>query len=132
MKKNIILLIVVSLMVVVSLVSAGSFVINYGGNQIFTVATSGNVNVSGTIAENGVLLSDTYLALAGGALTGVLSSDSNITTTDEFVGSGKYLTGISTYNTTYAGYVTDGVTIKYQNISNIPTCGADEHLDYDG
>jgi len=38
----------------------------------------------------------------------------------------------STYNATYAGHATDGVVIKYQNISNLPTCGAGEHLDYDG
>ena len=35
-----------------------------------------------------------------------------------------------------ANYVQSGTAdawaVKYQNISNLPTCGADEHLDYDG
>jgi len=38
----------------------------------------------------------------------------------------------STYNATYAGYATDGVTIKYQNISNIPTCSGTDKLIFDG
>ncbi|MBU2634400.1 MAG: hypothetical protein KJ674_04085 [Nanoarchaeota archaeon] len=38
----------------------------------------------------------------------------------------------STYNITYESYAINGTTITYQNISNIPTCGANEHLDFDG
>lgn len=133
--KNLILLFPLILVFTMLLVSAGDFKIDYGGATIFTVATSGNTNISGTIAENGVLLSETYLALAGGTLTGNLLSDNynmTITGTGYFVGDGSYLTGISTINATYAAFATDGVTIKYQNISNIPTCDPNEHLDFDG
>ena len=111
------------------LVSAGDFNINYGGSKIFTVATSGNVNASGTIAESGVLLSETYLALTGGALTGILSSDSNFTTTADvqanyFVGDGSKLTGIT---------IGDNSTeISINNVTDVPTCGADTFLKYDG
>ncbi|GAI35763.1 unnamed protein product, partial [marine sediment metagenome] len=131
-RKVLILLLPIVLVFAISVVSAGDFKIEYGGDAIFTVATSGNVNASGTIAESGVLLSDTYLALAGGALTGVLSSNANITTTAHFVGNGSFLTSVPTYNATYDAYAVGGVTISYQNISNLPTCGAGEHLDYDG
>jgi hypothetical protein len=41
-------------------------------------------------------------------------------------------TSFSTYNATYDEYAENGTTIAYQNITNIPTCGADEHLDFDG
>jgi len=88
------LTLMIMILVVGTLVSAGDFQIEYGGSKIFTIATSGDVNVSGTIAENGILLSDIYLGLSGGALTGVLSSNSNITTDSYFVGDGRYLTNI--------------------------------------
>ena len=125
MKKTIRLFItMMSVLALLTFVTAGDFQIEYSGSKIFTVATSGDVNASGVIYENNVLLSDTYLALSGGALTGILSSDSNITTTDYFVGNGKFLTGIN---------IEDNSTqIVYQNITNIPTCGEGEHLDFDG
>lgn len=125
-KRNIPFVMAIVFVLALGLVSAGDFKINYGGNDIFTVATSGNVNASGTLAESGVLLSETYLALAGGALTGILSSDSNITTSAFVVGDGTYLKNA---NIT----ITDNSTeITYKNITDIPTCSNTERLNFDG
>src|SRR5690606_5078431 len=38
----------------------------------------------------------------------------------------------STFNSTYASYGVDGVLIKYQNITNIPTCSGTDVLSFDG
>ena len=131
-KKVLILLLPIVLVFSMLLVSAGDFKIEYGGSAIFTVETSGNVNASGTLAESGVLLSNIYLALAGGTLTGAINSDSNISTSAYFNGSGKYLTGISTINATYAAFAVNGTKISWNNITDFPTCGAGEHLLYNG
>ena len=94
--KTFLMLSMVSVLMFMSLASAGDFRLNFGGNQIFTVATDGDVNASGNIYENNVLLTDIYVTLTGAnALTGVLSSTANITTTASFVGSGEFLTGIT-------------------------------------
>jgi len=119
--KNKLLWISVGIVILVTtLVVAGDFQIEYGGDKIFTVATTGQVNASGYILENNVFLNDTYLALAGGTLTGNLTVSGG----SYFVGDGSFLTGI-----TLSGNKT---TIAYQNITNLPTCDTGERLTFDG
>ncbi len=46
--------------------------------------------------------------------------------------SGNMSAWLSTYNSSYESLGIDGVIIKYQNITNIPTCAANEILTFDG
>jgi len=97
MKKNFLLVLIAISMMSIGLVSAvGNFkILNSTDDIVFIVDNTGNLNVTGGwIAEDGVKLSEAYLALTGGTLTGILSSDSNITTTAYFVGDGSYLTNV--------------------------------------
>lgn len=127
MNRKLILLLI-GLFSVVATVSAGDFNINYGGSKIFTVATSGNVNATGTIAENGVLLSNLYLALTGAdaTITRNVTINGNLTIGAGYnlIGDGSLLTGI-TINP-------NSTTLSYTNITDIPTCSANQHLDFDG
>ena len=98
---------------------------NYGGDPIFTIATSGNVNASGTIAESGVLLTDTYMALVdtfGGDVSGTY--DNLLITNTQGLDAGNITTG--TFNAARIP------TLDYHNITNIPSCGANTYLKYDG
>lgn len=118
------LLMTIGMVLNVMIVSAGNFQIEYGGSTIFTVATSGNVNASGTIAESGVLLSDTYCALAGCTMSGAIDATGYNITALNFVGSGQFLTGITVEP--------NSTTISYHNITDIPTCTGDTHLTFSG
>lgn len=126
------------------LVSAGDFKLQASGSDVFTVDTSGNVNASGYMTENGTLLSELYLLLSGWNTNVAYVNNSNTFTADQQISANINITG----NISDSDYITatyfvgsgakltalpaDMATIKYQNISNLPTCGAGEHLDYDG
>jgi len=142
MKKTIIPIVLLMIVMTLSFVMAGDFIMNYAGAQIFTVATSGNLNASGTIAESGVLLTDTYLDLAdtfGGDVSGTY--DNLLIKNTQGLDAGNITTG--TFNaaripTLDAGNITGTFnaasipTLDYHNITNIPSCGANTYLKYDG
>jgi len=145
MRKNIALTLLIGL-VCLTFVSAADFNIKSSGDKIFTVSSTGNVNATGTINatayyDDGVLLSDIYLALAGGVLTGVVTSDSNITTTAYIKGNfednmmdiaGENITS-GTIGFEYLPTLTNLVSSDYHNITNIPSCdGTYESLSFDG
>jgi hypothetical protein len=129
MKKLILGLIILSLMIVsVNAASSGFRFTNSTDDVIFTVSPIGAGNFTSTIAENGILLSDIYCALAGCTFEGNIATDTgfNITagSTGYFVGDGTYLTGVT---------IPDNSTqITYQNVTTWPVCGVGEHLDSDG
>ena len=64
MKKIYLFLLALSIVTIIPMVSAGSYIIQYDSADIFSVDTSGNTNATGWMAENGILLSDTYVAIA--------------------------------------------------------------------
>jgi hypothetical protein len=153
MKK--ILLILAVILGLISFISAGSFVIENSTGNVFTVSNQGAVNASGTIAESGVLLSDTYCKLSGCTYTGNIIGN-NITAQGGyyFVGSGLYLTALNgsliTSGSIYtiplnASQIDTGTiafarlptltnthTHDYHNITGMPTCSAGTHLYFDG
>jgi len=106
MNKKISLVLLMVLSVVTLIVSAGDFNINYGGAKIFTVATNGTVSVINL------------------SVSALIQSVGNISTDAYFVGDGSFLTGIS---------VADNSTeISINNVTDVPTCGANTFLKYDG
>jgi len=124
------------------LVSAGDFIIeDSSGNPVFVVDTSGYLNISGYLRQNGVLLNDTYLPLTGGTITGQLTlSTGNVTLTmGSFVGDGSLLTDLDASNITTGTLdfarlpnLENMTTLSYHNLTDIPTCSVGQHLFFDG
>jgi len=102
-------------------------------NVLLTIGTDGSGNFTGDIMENSVRLSDTYCALTGGCdlagpvvITGDLNVSGNVNISGTFIGDGSGLTGVTVS-------MTDNSTqIAYQNITNFPTCSANEFFSFDG
>jgi hypothetical protein len=106
MKKYIIPIVLLMLVTTLSFVMAGDFKINYGGAQIFTVATNGTTTIQNEV------------------VAGWLSAVGNISTSAYFVGNGRYLTNL---------VIPDNSTkVDYHNVTGIPTCGANTYLKFDG
>ena len=100
---------------------------------LLTIGTDGTGNFTGDVLENNVKLSDTYCALVGGCdlegpvvITGHLNITGNLNVSGTLYGDGSGLTGVTIE-------IADNSTlIAYQNITNIPTCGAGDMLSFDG
>ena len=92
------------------------------------VSFNENVNMINDLQIIGTIFGGSKLKIGNDtAITGNLNLTGNISNADYlnanfFVGAGIFLINLPT----------DMAVIKYQNISNIPTCGAGQHLDFDG
>jgi len=128
MKKNITYIVMLmTLTMSLGMVYAGDFQINDNtGASLFNLTSAGNLEIVGTISENGALLSSTYLALTGGSLSGNVATtgEANITAGGFFVGDGSFITGITVE--------AQATTVSYHNITDLPTCNAGEHFTFDG
>lgn len=106
MKKYIMSIMLLMIVATLSLAMAGDFNINYGGAKIFTVATNGTM-----IAQNVSVI-------------GKIVSAGNISTSNYFVGDGRFLTNIAIPQ--------NSTKLDYHNITSIPTCPASTFLKFDG
>lgn len=111
--KNITLLMLMTLVLSIGMISASSLSIaNSTGVVKITLDSTGKINASSTIAENGVLLSSTYLALAGGTLTGNIVMTNNNVSAKYFIGNGSQLTDV------VATVASNSVVIAGENITS--------------
>jgi len=100
---------------------------------LLTIGTTGDGNFTGDVMENSLKLSETYLALAGGIVTGATNFTSTLNVSGDFgvggviYGDGSGITGITA--TSLGANLT---TIAYQNITNLPTCGDGQSFTFDG
>ena len=102
-------------------------------NVLLTIGNDGTGNFTGDVMENGLKLSETYLTLTGGIVTGATNFTSTLNVNGDFgvggiiYGDGSGITGI-----TVDGLEANLTTIAYQNITNLPTCGDGQSFTFDG
>jgi hypothetical protein len=144
MKKVLLTFLILGVFVfAINSVTAGDYIIRSGGNDIFTVDTSGNANATGWLAEDGIQLTDIYVSIVDVATCDVgefLTFDGtdwscespslNIEHGSVTIDGANITTG--TISIERLPDLTNATTLAYQNITGIPTCDAGDFLAYDG
>ena len=101
-------------------------------NVLLTVGTDGSGNFTGDIMENSIKLSETYLKLIGGTISGATNFSDTLNVTGNFgvggilYGDGSGLTGIT------SDLADNSTQISYQNVTDLPTCAGGERFTFDG
>ena len=89
-KKNLLFIALIMGVMTIGFALAGNFEVQFpSGTPIFTVDTAGNANATGNLSENSVILSEIYLALSGGTLSGdvnMTGGNLNLTNGELFIG----------------------------------------------